>query len=279
MSSLCVVILTYNEEMHIERCLKSVLDISSRIIIVDSVSTDGTKEIVEKFDVVDYIPKKWLGCQSDQLNWLLDNVEITEDWILRLDADEYLLPQLKFEIADALKEVNFNVNGFFLKRRVYFMDKWIRFGGYYPILLLRLWRNGKGYWDGAKMDEHFILHSGTTGVLKNDFVDHNLNDLSWWISKHNDYSSREVINYFSHKENYHKNTFINKGEFGNNNQVKRKYNLYYRLPIIYRSIFYFIYRYFFLLGFRDGYRGFIWHFLQGLWYRLIVDVKILQKKE
>ncbi len=270
-----VIILTYNEELNLENCLKSIADWVDEIFIVDSYSTDRTLEIAKKYGA--QISQRPFKNQAEQFNWALDNLNIKNEWILRLDADEYLTEELKKEIADVLLNMGTsdvpkidgnvrtsdvqNINGFYIKRRVYFMNRWIKHGGYYPTWLLRLFRKGKARSEQRAMDEHLVLLEGKAGKLKNDFIDDNKKDLTWWIEKHNNYSSREAIEALS--ENY----------------GRGKKKIYYRLPLFCRAFLYFIYRYFFRLGFLDGKEGLIFHFLQGFWYRFLVDAKFYEQKK
>jgi glycosyltransferase involved in cell wall biosynthesis len=277
--SLAVIILTYNEELHIERCIRSVKNIADKIIIVDSYSTDHTIQIATKLGA-DIHLNSWPGNQSDQLNWALTNISIDSDWILRLDADEFLLPDLNLEIEKKIQNIDDNITGIYLRRRIYFMGKWIKYGGSYPIKLLRLWRTNFGYWEKKEMDEHFILLKGESIVLDHDFVDENLNNFSWWINKHNSYSIREVNEYYRLKEEIKTKQKINIEKYDiNKNKLFLKIKFYYNLPLIIRPFFYFLYRYIFLLGFLDGFQGFIWHFMQCLWYRILVDVKIIEARK
>ena len=144
------------------------------------------------------------------------------------------------------------------------MKKWIKFGGYYPVKIIRVWQNGYGFWEDKEMDEHLIVSKGIIKKLNNDFVDENLNEFSWWIEKHNSYSTREVVN------------FLN-GNISNSEQTISK-KIYNASPLFIRAIIFFIVRYILLLGFLDGKAGLIWHFMQGLWYRFLIDVKIIQSK-
>ena len=191
-----VIILTHNEELNIENCLKSVTDWANEVIIVDSFSTDKTREIARKY--TNKIAEHTFVNQAQQFNWALDNLEIKNDWILRLDADEYLTEELKREVAALFSNImtsdviNFEVNGFYIKRRVYFMGRWIKYGGYYPTWILRFFRKGKARSEQRQMDEHIVLSEGAAGKFKNDFIDDNKKDLSWWINKHNNYASREA---------------------------------------------------------------------------------------
>lgn len=251
------VILTYNEEINLENCLKNNKEWCDEIFIVDSYSTDKTLEVAKKYAVK--ISQHPFKNQAEQFNWALDNLDIKNDWILRLDADEYLTDELKNEIIEKLKNMPTDISGFYLKRRVYFMGKWIKYGGYYPIWLLRLFRYGKArYQEERDVDEHLTLLEGNAGKMKNDFIDDNKKDLTWWIKKHNNYAFREAREVLS-------------GNYGRG--MKKKY---YRLPLFFRVFAYFIYRYFFRLGFLDGKEGLIFHFLQGFWYRFLIDAKIYE---
>ncbi len=252
-----VIILTYNEESNIEQCLTSLTGLRGEIFVVDSHSTDKTVEVAEKYGALVF--KRDFKNQADQFNWALDNLNIQGDWILRLDADEYLLPELREEILEVVENNSVEATGFFLKRRVYFMGRWIRHGGYYPTWILRLWKRGRGRSEDKEMDEHIVLTEGVAGHLKNDFVDSNRKKLSAWINKHNDYASREARDVIAGKY-----------------KVGQSKTFYYKLPLFFRVFVYFGYRYFIRLGFLDGVAGLIFHFLQGFWYRFLIDAKIIE---
>ncbi len=262
---LSVIILTFNEEIHIERLLKNIADWADEIFIVDSFSTDKTLEIAKKYGAK--IVQHKFENQAQQFNWALDNLKIRNEWILRLDADEYLTEELKEEIDVIIRPPQDlrpcggqGINGYYIKRRVYFMSRWIKHGVYYPTWILRLFRKGKAMSEQREMDEHIVLSEGAAGKLKNDFVDDNKKDLTWWTEKHNNYASREAAAVLA-------------GDFGIN---KKKF--YYKLPLFFRACFYFCYRYFLRLGFLDGKEGLIFHFLHAFWYRFLIDAKIYEKQ-
>jgi hypothetical protein len=155
---------------------------------------------------------------------------------------------------------------------VYFKGKWIKHGGYYPTWLLRLFRAGKARSEERVMDEHIILSAGRALQLQNDFKDENRKDLKWWLAKHRNYAAREAQAMLEEKY-----SDMRPDLYGGQPERKRwlKNNLYLRLPIFLRPFLYFFYRYFLRAGFLDGGRGLMFHFLQGLWYRLLVDAKYL----
>lgn len=266
------IILTHNEEINIKNCLDSIKNWVSQIIIIDSYSTDRTQSIAQEYSCEIYEhPFKY---QADQFNWALDNAKIKNDWILRLDADEYMLPELWWEIGGKLNAVPENITGFYMKRRVYFMGRWIRYGGYYPSWFLRLWRRGRARVEDREMDEHTLLLEGQPGYLENDFVDDNRKDLESWIAKHNNFSTREA------RERLKAGDSEKERLLGGQVRHKRwfKNKIYLRLPLFLRSLVYFLYRYFFRLGFLDGREGLIFHFLQGFWHQFLIDAKIHEAK-
>lgn len=269
------IILTYNEEVHINRCLQSIHKLAKEIYIIDSFSNDKTLEIATKYENVKVFQNAWPGNHAKQINWALDNCEINTAWVMRLDADEFLLPELIEEMYEKLEVLEDDINGIYLKRRVYFLDKWIKYGGYYPISFLRIWRNGFGICENRWMDEHILVSEGRKINFENDFVDYNLNGLHKWTEKHNGYASKELIDLLLKTNSSVKFNFINFLKDG----IYRKQFLrsfYSKFPLFIRPIIYFHYRYLFKLGFLDGKRGFIWHFLQGFWYRFYIDAKFYE---
>ena len=280
MLDIAVVILTYNEERHIERCIQSIKKYSDNIYIIDSYSTDNTIQICKSLNV-NILQNKFIN-QSKQFTWALDNINFKTEWTLRLDADEYLEDNLIIEIKNKLPNINKDIVGINLKRKHIFMDKWIKFGGRYPLILLRLWRTGHGYIEDRWMDEHIMVEGGKTITLKNNFCDHNLNNLSFFINKHDWYAGREVVDILldnlkiknDKKKLSTKNTSFNVS-------LKRffKESFYNKLPIGLGPLLYFLYRYIFLLGFLDGRVGLIYHFLQGFWYRFLVESKLVEYKK
>lgn len=276
MANLSVLILTHNEALHIGRCIDSFAGLTDQIFIVDSFSTDQTIEIAESKGAR-VVRNPWVS-YAFQFNYAIDHNPFPTEWVMRMDADEYLTPELRDELASVLAgEPEPDVNGFYVKRRVFFMNQWIKHGGYYPIWLLRIWRNGTGRCEELWMDEHIKLSRGAARQLKNDIVDHNLNNLTWWTQKHNNYATREIIDLLNIKYNFEDKPTVTPSLFGSQEQRTRYLKIKYAsLPLFTRPFLYFVYRYFIKLGFLDGVKGIIWHSLQGLWYRFLVDAKIYE---
>ena len=277
MTSLAVVILTHNEARHIGRALASVRGIASQVFIIDSGSTDGTIDLARAAGAT-VMPHAWSN-YAQQFQWGLDNAPITADWVMRLDADEIIEPDLASEIATKLPTLPPEVTGVNLKRKHIFMDRWIKHGGRYPLTLLRIWRRGKARIEQRWMDEHMLLSEGTTVVFDGGFADHNLNDLTFFTAKHNSYATREAIDVLNQKYDlFPRDQALDSRSTAAAAAGKRwlKEGLYNKLPLWAGPTFYFIYRYIFQLGFLDGREGLIYHALQGWWYRFLVAAKVAE---
>lgn len=273
MADLTTIILTYNEEKNIANAINSVQSISKRIVVVDSYSTDKTVEIAESLGV-DIYQNKWVN-YATQYQYAVDVSNISTKWILRLDADERLTVDAADEL-NALCENNSDtdINGIVIRLEVNFLGKSLKHGGIYPLKVLRVYKNGIGYIENRNMDEHIVLSTGKVIEMKNDCLHEDYKDLSTWIDKHNKYSSREVGDYYESINKAEKIIKLNKSA-----KVKRfiKFKIYYKLPLGTRAHLYYIYRYYFKLGFLDGKEGKIFAFLQAYWYRFLVDAKIYEQ--
>ena len=270
---LVVIILTLNEQMHIKRCIESVRSIASEVFIIDCFSDDGTVKEA-KASGATVLQHKWIN-HSDQFNWALSQLPKDTDWVLRLDADEILQHALVTEINTFLPFMSEAISGVSLPRQIIFQGKLLRFGGIFPAHILRLFRYGRGKCEDRWMDEHIIVDGDIIG-FKNGIIDDNLKPIGWWIDKHNGYASKEALEILNSRWN-----FLKKDESRNLRHVKQaflkrliKNSVYSRVPFGVRALIYFLYRYFMRLGFLDGRSGFAFHFLQGFWYRYLVDLKV-----
>lgn len=267
--SISVVILTFNEVLHIERCIGSARRVSDKVYVVDSHSTDGTQEIARRLGATvvehDYVN------QAQQMQWAIDNLGLDTEWVMRMDADEYLTDKLVDEIMTVLHELSEDVTGVYLPLDVIFQGKNVKHGRLHAPKIMRIWRRGKAYMEQRWMDERMILTEGTAITFKGRFVDHNLNSLAWWTQKHNNYSNRELAVEAMRMYGIGRDDEALKGR----NQKK---GMYYRLPAFFRAGVYFSVRYFLLGGFIDGKAGLIWATLQAYWYRFLIDAKMSEMK-
>lgn len=274
MKDITTVILTYNEELNLEKCIESVKNISEKIVVVDSYSTDRTVKIAKNMGA-EVIQNEFIN-HSKQFQFGIDNAVIETKWILKLDADERLTSHSAEEIERLCYEnLNTEVNGIIVRFKVNFLGKNLKYGGIYPFKKLSIFKKGIGQIEQRNMDEHIVLSRGKTITLKNDSLHLDYKNLSIWIDKHNKYSNKEVMDYL--ENNFSKDSVK---KLNINFKIKRilKYKLYYKLPLGIRPILYFLYRYFFKLGFLDGKEGFIFAVLQAFWYRFLIDSKIYENK-
>ncbi len=269
MTHLTVIILTKNEALHIGRAVASVRGIANRVLVIDSGSTDNTVTLAQDAGAR-VLHHRWIN-YATQFNWALDQIAGEPGWIMRLDADEIVTPTLAAQIAQGLPDVA----GIYVGRHMHFLGQRVRYGGLFPIRVLRLFRNGAGRCEDRWMDEH-IIADGPTADLTGAVVDDNLNPLDWWIAKHNSYATREAVDVLNHEFRFLPQQTIARLQGGTQAQVKRwiKEHLYARLPGGLRAGLYFFYRYMLRLGFLDGAQGRSFHVLQGFWYRYLVDAKL-----
>lgn len=274
-----IIILTYNEEIHLRRCLENIKELAKDIFIIDSFSTDRTLEIAKEYGAM-ILQNKWENNYAKQFNWALRHAPVRTKWVLRLDADEYLLPALIKELLEKVSFLPDNISGIVFKRRHYFLGKWMK-RGIYPVYLLRMFRYGKAICEQRLMDEHIQLLDGITVNFEGDFVDHNLNNLSWFCNKHVSYAVREAADLLDIElDLYGASQFDDQKILTVQAMEKRRIkHRYVHMPLFWRSFFYFFYRYFLKGGFLDGKEGFLWHFLQGWWYRTLVDAKVFEIKK
>ena len=273
MTDLTAIILTKNEELNIENCINSIRNLAKRIIVIDSFSTDQTIEIAKKLGAE--VHQHEFMNYSKQFLYGLNSFDIDTTWVLRIDADERLTDASRAEIEQLCEEnMKTDVNGIILRFEVTFLGKKLRHGGIYPFRKLLVFKYGIGTIEDRNMDEHIVLSHGKTVEVKNDSEHHDYKDLTFWTNKHNWYASREVLDYV---QNAKTNQETGK-ELNVKAGIKRfiKFHIYYKLPMGMRAHLYYIYRYYFKLGFLDGKEGKIYAFLQAYWYRYLVDAKIYE---
>ena len=191
---------TYNEEQNLEPCLQSLDGWIGEILVVDSGSTDATVDIAKRYGA--RVVTHPFETHARQWQWALPELPCAHDWVLGLDADQRVTPELRDELGMlfAREEARLEgVHGFYAKRRQVFRGRWIRHGGYYPKYLLKLARRSEVEIDvGDLVDHHFVVR-GPVARLRHDVVEENRkeDDIGFWIEKHNRYASllaREELN-------------------------------------------------------------------------------------
>lgn len=278
MADITAVILTKNEEVNIEKCIRSIQPIVKRIIVVDSGSTDETVSKAKACGAEVLVNELTPFLYAKQFLYGLEHGNITTKWVFRFDADEELTKESAAEIEKLCNEnEDTDVNGIVVRFEVNFMGRAIRHGGVYPFRKLLLFKNGKGTIEDRFMDEHCIIFEGRTVEVQHDSLHHDDKGLTEWIDKHNKYSTREMQDYF--------NTLKSSEATGVRSldakaRFKRflRWKVYYRFPAGFRAWAYYFYRYYVRLGFLDGREGKIFCFMQAYWYRFLVDAKIYESK-
>lgn len=269
---LSVFILTFNERENITACLDSAFAVSDDVHLMDSFSTDETLAIAKARGA-----KVWqrkFDSFARQCNWALDNITFQNEWILRLDADERLTSELVKEVKTRLPQMKNDTVAVIFPKRMYFMGRWMRYGRMYPMLRLCLYRRDCGRYEDLE-EEQFIVKSGNTIQFKNDFFEENQNNgLDYFTMKHLEYARDEAKEFLRGAPE----SQLKPNLFGNKIARTRwlKTRLYNRLPIGFRPLIYFLYRYLVCGGFLDGREGLIFHGLQGFWYRFYVDALIFE---
>ncbi|HVT18465.1 MAG TPA: glycosyltransferase family 2 protein [Thermoanaerobaculia bacterium] len=273
---LTVLVVTRNEELNLERCLASVHGFADQILVIDSESTDRTRDIARRFaDEVRELPYDHTRIIPWIFQWGLDNLPIRNDWVLILEADQALVSELRAEITALLGRPRIAEDGFYIRRIQIFRGRRIRFGGYGGKHLLKLFRRGRGELDPLEQDTRIYVQ-GPVGRLRAPLEEWNRKEdaILFYLQKHLRYAEA-----FAREELARRRQGIpwklTPRLFGTPDErslwLKTQY---YRLPRFVRPTLYFLYRYFFLLGVLDGKNGFIFHFLQAFWFRLVVDVRL-----
>ena len=272
--TISIIIPIRNEIKHIERSVKSAMLLTDQVFVVDSNSTDGSVELAESLGAKVY-QYDWTEDSnfSTKINWALNTIPFITPWVMRLDADEYLMDNAIKGICESLKKVPNDVNGITLIRRIYFLGRWMKHSNEYPKTSLRIFRVGKCRMESRWLDEHVDVGDGKAIDFPFDIVDDSRINLATWINKHNnDYSIKEAIELindeiglFDRKEN---------NLDANANKKKKIKEKYVSMPKYWRCFFWFLYREFFKMGFLDGKEGFLWNFFQGWWYRTLADAKV-----
>jgi glycosyltransferase involved in cell wall biosynthesis len=274
---LTVLFATRNEEANLERSLRSVHSFADQILVLDSESGDGTVEIARRYADVHNLPYDHSRIIPWIFQWALDNLPIRNPWVLILEADQALSEDLRAEIGALLARDDVAENGFYIRRRQIFRGKPIRFGGYGRKHLLKLFRREMGELDPDEQDTRVYVR-GRVGRLRAPLEEWNRkeDEILFYLQKHLRYAeafAREELQ--RRRDGFRFKTTPRL--FGTPDErvlwLKRRY---YSLPLFVRPGLYFLYRYFALLGILDGANGFLFHFLQAFWFRLVVDVRLAE---
>jgi len=268
------VILTLNEELNLPTCLKSLQGFCQQIFVVDSGSTDQTAAIAQKAGA--QVVHHPFETHAKQWNWALRTLPLTSEWVLALDADQRVSPELQEELGRILPGAPSEVPGYYLPRKQIFRGCWIRHGGYWPKYLLKLFRRESAWSDERELVDFRFYVRGQTRCLKKPLVEENEKEgrIGFWLQKHLNFIELQAQEEFLRR---HQDIgwAVQPSLWGTPDQrVLWSKQLWYRLPLYLRPFLYFGYRYIIRLGLLDGWEGSLFHFLQGFWLRLMIDVRI-----
>lgn len=271
MKPLTAIILVYNEEANIEFCLESVHGLCQDIIVLDSGSTDRTLEICRR-----YTDKIFIHPFTDsaaQWTWGLENLPVNSEWVLPMDADHVVSKDLRQDIIRALTDPSDEISGYYSRHQYLFWNVPIR--GFKPYGL-RLFRLARVSVDPSEHADYRFCVQGRTDRLKGTLYEYNRKELSidFWIDKHQRFAERvaaeEVLRGIALREWAVRPRFWGTPD----ERIVWLKNLWYHMPLYVRPVLYFAYRYILRLGFLDGRVGFVYHFMQAFWYRMLIDVRI-----
>jgi len=274
--ALDILIITRNEEVNIHACLQSI-GWADKVRVVDSLSTDRTVEIAKRMGAQVY-SHPFEG-YAEQRNWALENLPLSHDWVLMLDADERIPEALAEEIAQVVANNREDPAGYYIKRRFFFLGRWLKRGGLHPTWILRLFRRDRARVENRPLNEHVVLE-GNSGYLSQPFDHQDRRPLSDWISKHNRYADLEAEEFLQEEFHGGYQDTIKVRFWGKQAERKRwiKLKLWNRLPLPLRPFLFFFRNYFLKGGFLDGVPGFIYHVLWSFWYPFLVSAKIIERK-
>ena len=269
MADITAIILTRNEEDYIEECISSIKRVVKRIVVVDSFSEDCTVELAKKAGAE--VHQHEFYNYAKQYMYAVEVADVKTTWILRIDADERLTKESAAELERLCNDnEKTDINGIVLRFYNMFLGKPMYHGGMYPWKKLSVYKAGKGNIEDRNMDEHIILDSGRTIEAKKDSKHLAFRGLTFFTNKCNWYSTREAMDYFEQVKTSSSNSSL---------KTRIKMNVYYKMPLGLRSWTYYVYRYYFRLGFLDGKEGKIFAFLHAYWYRFLVDAKIFEHEK
>lgn len=278
-----VLIPAKNEAANLPACLASVA-VADQVFVVDSQSSDQTPELGQELgaEVVQFY---FDGNYPKKKNWSLENLPFRNSWVLIVDCDERITPELWQEISQVVNQPEYT--GYYLNRRVFFLGTWIRHGGKYPDWNLRLFRHEYGRYENLSTEhipntgdnevhEHVVL-KGKVGYLKEDMLHEDFRNIYHWLERHNRYSNWEAQVRLDLLRGKGDEGSIGSSFFGDAVQRKRFLKkIWVRLPL--KPLIRFLLFYVIQLGFLDGKAGYIYgRLLSQYEYQIGVKLYELQK--
>ncbi len=268
------IVLAHNEELNLPACLKSLSDWCEKIFVVDSGSSDRTLQIVQEFHAEALSHP--FETHAKQWNWALQNLPISTEWILALDADQRVTPEMQEELGRTLPKTPADVAAYYLPRKQFFRGRWIRFGGYWPKYLLKLFRKGAAWSDEQELVDFRFYVRGKTRLLNHPLIEQNEKEwqIVFWLEKHLRFVQLRAQEEYLRR--HQKNSWaVQPSLLGTPDQrILWWKQRWYVFPPLLRPFPYFLYRYILQLGILDGWEGFLFHFLRCFWFELMIGVRL-----
>ena len=271
MADVTAIVLACNEEANIEACLRSVQGFAACVVVLDTRSADRTEELARALGAE--VLRHEYVYYAQQFNWAVDNAGITTKWMLRLDADERFTPEICARCETLLQEhAEDDVNGVVMESDFFFLGRQMKHGGSKKRKIM-LFKTGRGRIEDRRRDAHTILLEGRPVAIRERYLHFDHKDLTSYIERYNQYASRERDDYFDYLNGA---GYDAKTDEQLRKLRKKKFQFYYRAPMFFRSWLWFVYNYYFRLGFLDGREGYLYHYFECYWYRFLVDAKIYE---
>ena len=233
---LAAIILTRDEERDLPGCLESLNGVADEVYVVDSGSGDGTVGIAKRMGAV--VLRHPFENYARQFNWAIDNIGTSAEWVMRIDADERVDEEQWRSLRALMESAGEDVTGIDLARRTVFLEKRLRFGGTFPVWVLRVWRRGRGRCEDRWMDEHMVVvppspgyggQGGRVVKARGELIHVIPKSLAEWSRKHVWYAERECLDAMREAGD---------GRVAGQAGLKRaaKTKVYYRMPALVREI-------------------------------------------
>lgn len=270
------VVLTYNEELNIESCLRSVASWCREVIVVDSGSTDSTVEICRRY--TDHIYTHAYSDHSTQWDWALKSIPLKTEWVIPLDADHVITEELRDQIIGVVSNAESAGNAYYARHEYYFKETRMRG---FKSRTICVFRRSKTRLDRSEYVDFRFVVDGNVGFLTGTLQEINRKEWSIdaWVDKHLKFSTRMAAEEILRRSGCLKWSISPRLGGNPDERIIWLKRLWSRLPLYVRPFLYFAYRYFLRLGFLDGLNGFLYHFLQAFWFRLMVDIKISEFRQ
>ncbi|HKZ94901.1 MAG TPA: glycosyltransferase family 2 protein [Candidatus Bathyarchaeia archaeon] len=254
MAGIAAIVLTYNEECHIRDCLES-LTWCDEVWIVDSGSTDNTLDICMRY--TQNIVKHPFISFFESRNWALNNLPICAEWVLFVDSDERITPELQKEIIRTISTQRLAADGYYIPMKQYFWGQWLKHGEAWPNYVLRLFRKRKAYYSNHHEVHEYVKLWGKVGFLRSPFIHISRSSMSETLAKLNFYTTLDAIRMYRTGEGLYP------AKFDDSMRKRILKGLFNSMP--FKPQIKFVWDYVILQGFRDGYIGLIWARIQALY--------------